>query len=92
MYECECNWLDPEVHPQTEDYWGRVNPIGTRACHDEGKRISETLSYAYQKQVFTRHLLFLHYVYSLLVFMFRYFCLFFLFMLILQLLILLASD
>jgi len=44
-------WLDPEVHPQTEDYWGRVNPIGPRACHDEGKRISETLSYAYEKQV-----------------------------------------
>ncbi len=34
---------DPEVHPQTEDYWGRVNPIGLRACYDEGKRCAETL-------------------------------------------------
>lgn len=41
---------DPEVHPQPEEYWGRVNPNGPRACHDEGKRISETLSYAYEKQ------------------------------------------
>ena len=46
-----CDCLDPEVHPQPEEYWGRVNPIGPRACHDEGKRISETLSYAYEKQV-----------------------------------------
>jgi len=44
-------WLDPEVHPQPEEYWGRVNPNGPRACHDEGKRIAETLSYAYEKQV-----------------------------------------
>jgi UDP-glucuronate decarboxylase len=34
---------DPEVHPQSEDYWGRVNPIGTRSCYDEGKRCAETL-------------------------------------------------
>lgn len=38
---------DPEVHPQPEDYWGHVNPIGPRACYDEGKRISETLTYSY---------------------------------------------
>ena len=56
LCKCECNCSDPEEHPQTEEYWGRVNPIGARACHDEGKRISETLSYAYQKQVFTLHL------------------------------------
>lgn len=41
---------DPEVHPQPETYWGHVNPIGPRACYDEGKRVSETLSYAYAKQ------------------------------------------
>ncbi|XP_041379656.1 UDP-glucuronic acid decarboxylase 1-like [Gigantopelta aegis] len=41
---------DPEVHPQTEDYWGHVNPIGPRACYDEGKRVAETMCYAYQKQ------------------------------------------
>ncbi|XP_073992488.1 UDP-xylose synthase [Rhodnius prolixus] len=40
---------DPEVHPQTETYWGHVNPIGPRACYDEGKRVAETLSYAYAK-------------------------------------------
>jgi len=34
---------DPEVHPQTEEYWGKVNPIGIRACYDEGKRCAETL-------------------------------------------------
>ena len=34
---------DPEVHPQTEDYWGSVNPIGPRSCYDEGKRVAETL-------------------------------------------------
>ena len=43
--------LDPEVHPQTEEYWGNVNPIGPRACYDEGKRAAETMCYAYQKQV-----------------------------------------
>lgn len=41
---------DPEEHPQSETYWGHVNPIGPRACYDEGKRVSETLSYAYAKQ------------------------------------------
>jgi UDP-glucuronate decarboxylase len=38
------------VHPQPEEYWGHVNPIGPRACYDEGKRVAEALSYAYQKQ------------------------------------------
>ena len=41
---------DPEVHPQTEAYWGRVNPIGTRACYDEGKRCAETLFFDYYRQ------------------------------------------
>ncbi|XP_040576416.1 UDP-glucuronic acid decarboxylase 1 [Lepeophtheirus salmonis] len=41
---------DPEEHPQTESYWGHVNPIGPRACYDEGKRVAETLSYSYAKQ------------------------------------------
>jgi len=41
---------DPEVHPQPESYWGHVNPIGPRACYDEGKRVAETLAYAYHKQ------------------------------------------
>ena len=41
---------DPEVHPQTEDYWGRVNPVGTRACYDEGKRCAETLFFDYRRQ------------------------------------------
>jgi len=41
---------DPEVHPQSESYWGHVNPIGPRACYDEGKRVAETLAYAYEKQ------------------------------------------
>lgn len=41
---------DPEVSPQREDYWGNVNPIGLRACYDEGKRCAETLCYCYQKQ------------------------------------------
>ncbi|XP_038051310.1 LOW QUALITY PROTEIN: UDP-glucuronic acid decarboxylase 1-like [Patiria miniata] len=38
-------------HPQTEEYWGHVNPIGPRACYDEGKRVAETMCYAYAKQV-----------------------------------------
>ena len=44
---------DPQVHPQTEDYWGHVNPIGNRSCYDEGKRVSETLfmNYHYQNNV-----------------------------------------
>ncbi|XP_059156875.1 UDP-glucuronic acid decarboxylase 1-like isoform X3 [Physella acuta] len=41
---------DPELHPQNEDYWGHVNPIGPRACYDEGKRVAETMCYAYEKQ------------------------------------------
>ncbi len=41
---------DPEVHPQTEDYRGNVNPIGLRSCYDEGKRIAETLSFDYHRQ------------------------------------------
>ncbi len=41
---------DPNVHPQTEDYWGHVNPIGTRACYDEGKRCAETLFFSYHRQ------------------------------------------
>lgn len=42
---------DPEEHPQQETYWGHVNPIGPRACYDEGKRVAETMMYAYQAQV-----------------------------------------
>jgi UDP-glucuronate decarboxylase len=38
---------DPEVDPQSESYWGRVNPIGIRACYDEGKRAAETLFFDY---------------------------------------------
>jgi UDP-glucuronate decarboxylase len=41
---------DPEIHPQTEDYWGQVNPIGPRACYDEGKRCAETLFFDYWRQ------------------------------------------
>ena len=41
---------DPEEHPQPESYWGRVNPIGTRACYDEGKRCAETLCFDYYRQ------------------------------------------
>jgi len=42
---------DPEVHPQTEDYWGNVNPIGVRSCYDEGKRCAETLFFDYHREV-----------------------------------------
>src|SRR5450432_1937092 len=42
---------DPHVHPQTEDYWGNVNPIGQRACYDEGKRCAETLFFDYHRQM-----------------------------------------
>jgi UDP-glucuronate decarboxylase len=42
---------DPDVHPQTEDYWGHVNPIGLRSCYDEGKRCAETLFFDYWRQV-----------------------------------------
>jgi UDP-glucuronate decarboxylase len=41
---------DPAVHPQTEDYWGHVNPIGRRSCYDEGKRCAETLFFDYHRQ------------------------------------------
>lgn len=41
---------DPEVHPQSESYWGRVNPIGIRSCYDEGKRCAETLFFDYHRQ------------------------------------------
>jgi UDP-glucuronate decarboxylase len=40
---------DPDVHPQTEDYWGHVNPIGIRSCYDEGKRVAETLFFDYHR-------------------------------------------
>ena len=45
---------DPDVHPQTEDYWGHVNPIGPRSCYDEGKRCAETLFFDYWRQNKTR--------------------------------------
>ena len=41
---------DPKVHPQSEDYWGNVNPIGIRSCYDEGKRVAETLMMDYHRQ------------------------------------------
>jgi UDP-glucuronate decarboxylase len=41
---------DPDIHPQTEEYWGRVNPIGIRSCYDEGKRAAETLFFDYHRQ------------------------------------------
>ena len=41
---------DPEIHPQVEDYWGRVNPVGIRSCYDEGKRCAETLFFDYWRQ------------------------------------------
>src|SRR5919107_2402984 len=41
---------DPTVHPQTESYWGNVNPIGPRSCYDEGKRCAETLFFDYNRQ------------------------------------------
>ena len=41
---------DPKIHPQTEDYWGNVNPIGLRSCYDEGKRCAETLFFDYHRQ------------------------------------------
>ena len=45
---------DPEVHPQPESYWGKVNPIGIRSCYDEGKRCAETLFFDYHRQYETR--------------------------------------
>jgi UDP-glucuronate decarboxylase len=41
---------DPLEHPQTEEYWGNVNPIGVRSCYDEGKRVAETLMFDYHRQ------------------------------------------
>jgi UDP-glucuronate decarboxylase len=41
---------DPQIHPQTEEYWGNVNPIGIRSCYDEGKRVAETLMMDYHRQ------------------------------------------
>lgn len=41
---------DPAVHPQTEDYWGNVNPIGVSSCYDEGKRCAETLFFDYRRK------------------------------------------
>jgi UDP-glucuronate decarboxylase len=41
---------DPEIHPQAESYWGRVNPVGVRSCYDEGKRCAETLFFDYRRQ------------------------------------------
>jgi UDP-glucuronate decarboxylase len=41
---------DPEIHPQREEYWGNVNPVGTRSCYDEGKRCAETLFFDYMRQ------------------------------------------
>ena len=41
---------DPQIHPQTEDYWGHVNPVGIRSCYDEGKRCAETLFFDYHRQ------------------------------------------
>ena len=41
---------DPEVHPQTEEYWGNVNPVGKRSCYDEGKRVAETFFFDYLRQ------------------------------------------
>jgi UDP-glucuronate decarboxylase len=41
---------DPQVHPQTEDYWGNVNTVGPRSCYDEGKRVAETMMYSYKHQ------------------------------------------
>jgi UDP-glucuronate decarboxylase len=45
---------DPDLHPQTESYWGKVNPIGIRSCYDEGKRCAETLFFDYHRQRSTR--------------------------------------
>jgi UDP-glucuronate decarboxylase len=42
---------DPQVHPQSEDYWGHVNPVGMRSCYDEGKRCAETLFFDYNRQL-----------------------------------------
>lgn len=41
---------NPAVHPQKEEYWGNVNPIGTRSCYDEGKRVAETLFFDFHRE------------------------------------------
>ena len=46
---------DPEIHPQKEEYWGRVNPIGLRSCYDEGKRCAETLFFDYYRPAQAGH-------------------------------------
>ena len=48
--KCPEVYGDPEIHPQDESYWGRVNPIGRRSCYDEGKRCAETLFFDYFRQ------------------------------------------
>ena len=55
---------DPLIHPQTEEYWGNVNPIGVRSCYDEGKRAAETLFMDYNRKhnVDTKIILFLQYL------------------------------
>ena len=50
-YVCVCVDTDPQVVPQTEDYWGHVNPIGSRSSYDVGKRAAEAMFTSYQKQV-----------------------------------------
>lgn len=50
-YEFEVSSKSFKVHPQPETYWGHVNTIGPRACYDEGKRVAETMCYAYARQV-----------------------------------------
>lgn len=57
-------YLNVQVHPQVEEYWGHVNPIGPRACYDEGKRVAETMAYAYANQVCDIHVV-LYYRYIL---------------------------
>jgi UDP-glucuronate decarboxylase len=47
---------DPTVHPQTEDYWGHVNPVGPRSCYDEGKRCAETLFFDYWRRAYLQYL------------------------------------
>lgn len=54
---------DPEVHPQKETYWGHVNPIGPRACYDEGKRVAETMMYEYFYYFFRSLFFYLLFIY-----------------------------
>lgn len=48
--DCEQVYGDPLEHPQTEAYWGNVNPIGERSCYDEGKRAAECLTFDYMRE------------------------------------------